>query len=274
MGKARIRTQMSAGHTRRAARPGHRGIHRRRPRTRRHPLTPGRRTHTDRGATRAAGASKHEGTGQGEGRTRHLDGRNPGAQGRPQRRADQGRARPRSAAPTCTSTCGTSGRRRRSRCRWPSATSTWARSSSMGSEVQGFKLGDRVSGEGHITCGYCRNCRAGRRHLCRNTVGRRRQPPGLLRRVPRDPGVQRVQAQRRDHRRRGLDPRSVRQRHAHGAVVQPGRRGRADHGRRPDRHHGRRDRAPRRRAPHRDHRRQRLPARPRAQDGRDAGRST
>jgi threonine 3-dehydrogenase len=41
----------------------------------------------------------------------------------------------------------------------------------MGSEVRGFSLGDRVSGEGHITCGHCRNCRAGRRHLCRNTVG-------------------------------------------------------------------------------------------------------
>lgn len=41
----------------------------------------------------------------------------------------------------------------------------------MGSEVRGFVLGDRVSGEGHITCGHCRNCRAGRRHLCRNTVG-------------------------------------------------------------------------------------------------------
>src|SRR5271156_2126300 len=41
----------------------------------------------------------------------------------------------------------------------------------MGQEVRGFKLGDRVSGEGHITCGFCRNCRAGRRHLCRNTVG-------------------------------------------------------------------------------------------------------
>lgn len=41
----------------------------------------------------------------------------------------------------------------------------------IGSEVEGFKIGDRVSGEGHITCGYCRNCRAGRRHLCRNTVG-------------------------------------------------------------------------------------------------------
>ena len=41
----------------------------------------------------------------------------------------------------------------------------------MGSEVRGFEVGDRVSGEGHITCGQCRNCRAGRRHLCRNTVG-------------------------------------------------------------------------------------------------------
>ena len=41
----------------------------------------------------------------------------------------------------------------------------------IGQEVRGFKLGDRVSGEGHITCGYCRNCRAGRTHLCRNTTG-------------------------------------------------------------------------------------------------------
>jgi threonine 3-dehydrogenase len=41
----------------------------------------------------------------------------------------------------------------------------------MGQEVLGFVLGDRVSGEGHITCGHCRNCRAGRRHLCRNTTG-------------------------------------------------------------------------------------------------------
>ena len=40
-----------------------------------------------------------------------------------------------------------------------------------GSEVRGFEIGDRVSAEGHITCGVCRNCRAGRRHLCINTVG-------------------------------------------------------------------------------------------------------
>jgi threonine 3-dehydrogenase len=41
----------------------------------------------------------------------------------------------------------------------------------LGQEVKGFQVGDRVSGEGHITCGYCRNCRAGRRHLCKNTLG-------------------------------------------------------------------------------------------------------
>jgi len=41
----------------------------------------------------------------------------------------------------------------------------------LGEGAQGFSIGDRVSGEGHITCGHCRNCRAGRRHLCRNTEG-------------------------------------------------------------------------------------------------------
>ncbi len=41
----------------------------------------------------------------------------------------------------------------------------------MGSEVAGFSIGDRVTGEGHLTCGHCRNCRAGKRHLCRNTKG-------------------------------------------------------------------------------------------------------
>jgi threonine 3-dehydrogenase len=41
----------------------------------------------------------------------------------------------------------------------------------IGSEVKGLTVGSRVSGEGHLTCGYCRNCRAGKQHLCRNTVG-------------------------------------------------------------------------------------------------------
>lgn len=41
----------------------------------------------------------------------------------------------------------------------------------MGKSVKGFKLGDRVSAEGHIVCGHCRNCRAGKVHLCPNTIG-------------------------------------------------------------------------------------------------------
>jgi threonine 3-dehydrogenase len=50
----------------------------------------------------------------------------------------------------------------------------------VGNEVSGFRVDDRVSGEGHITCGYCRNCRAGRRHLCRNTVGVGVNRPGAF----------------------------------------------------------------------------------------------
>ncbi|NQU58368.1 MAG: L-threonine 3-dehydrogenase [Rhodospirillales bacterium] len=50
----------------------------------------------------------------------------------------------------------------------------------MGVEVQGLKIGQRVSGEGHITCRHCRNCRAGRRHLCRNTVGVGVNRPGCF----------------------------------------------------------------------------------------------
>jgi len=41
----------------------------------------------------------------------------------------------------------------------------------VGANVQGFKPGDLVDGEGHIVCGVCRNCMAGRRHLCRDTRG-------------------------------------------------------------------------------------------------------
>ena len=41
----------------------------------------------------------------------------------------------------------------------------------LGSEVTGLEVGQRVSGEGHIVCGRCRNCQAGRRHLCINTIG-------------------------------------------------------------------------------------------------------
>lgn len=50
----------------------------------------------------------------------------------------------------------------------------------MGSNVHDFKIGDIVSGEGHIVCGRCRNCLAGRRHLCRETRGIGVNRPGAF----------------------------------------------------------------------------------------------
>jgi threonine 3-dehydrogenase len=54
----------------------------------------------------------------------------------------------------------------------------------IGSEVHlehfNMSIGDRVSAEGHVTCGYCRNCRAGQRHLCRNTIGIGVNRPGAF----------------------------------------------------------------------------------------------
>jgi threonine 3-dehydrogenase len=41
----------------------------------------------------------------------------------------------------------------------------------MGRAVTGYRIGERVSAEGHIVCGTCRACRAGKRHLCPNTRG-------------------------------------------------------------------------------------------------------
>ncbi len=98
--------------------------------------------------------------------------------------------------------------------------------------------------------------------------GRRREPARLLRGVHGPAGLERVPPAGRHLRRDRLDPRPARQCDARGAVLQRGRRGRADHRRRPDRHHGRRDRALHRRAPRRRHRRQRLPAGSREADGR------
>ncbi|GAA4661714.1 L-threonine 3-dehydrogenase [Streptomyces chumphonensis] len=42
---------------------------------------------------------------------------------------------------------------------------------SVGADVRDVAVGDLVSGEGHLVCGTCRNCLAGRRHVCRATVG-------------------------------------------------------------------------------------------------------
>ena len=43
--------------------------------------------------------------------------------------------------------------------------------SEVGDGVQHFAVGDRVTGEGHIACGHCRNCRRGKLHVCENTIG-------------------------------------------------------------------------------------------------------
>ena len=51
---------------------------------------------------------------------------------------------------------------------------------SVGTHVNGFAVGDRVSGEGHITCGHCRNCRGGRRNYCRNHLGLGVTRPGAF----------------------------------------------------------------------------------------------
>ncbi len=50
----------------------------------------------------------------------------------------------------------------------------------FGSNVKDVKIGELVSGEGHIVCGRCRNCRAGRRHLCKNTMGVGVNRPGCF----------------------------------------------------------------------------------------------
>ncbi len=50
----------------------------------------------------------------------------------------------------------------------------------VGSNVVDFHAGDIVSGEGHVVCGRCRNCLAGRRHLCKNTKGIGVNRPGAF----------------------------------------------------------------------------------------------
>ncbi len=50
----------------------------------------------------------------------------------------------------------------------------------VGSNVNDFHPGDIVSGEGHVTCGRCRNCVAGRRHLCAHTRGLGVDRPGAF----------------------------------------------------------------------------------------------
>ena len=143
----------------------------------------------------------------------------------------------------------------------------------VGSNVKDFHVGEIVSGEGHVVCGRCRNCLAGRRHLCKDTKGVGVNRPGAFAEYlslpmtnvwAHDPNI----------------PRDVQ------AIFDPF--GNAVHtalqfdvlgedvlitGAGPDRDHGRERRAPRRRAPRGDHRRQSRTASTLAQqDGRDPGR--
>ncbi len=50
----------------------------------------------------------------------------------------------------------------------------------IGDNVKDFQPGDIVSGEGHVVCGHCRNCLAGRRHLCKDTQGIGVNRPGAF----------------------------------------------------------------------------------------------
>ena len=50
----------------------------------------------------------------------------------------------------------------------------------VGSNVSDFQVGDLVSGEGHVVCGRCRNCMAGRRHLCAHSIGLGVKRPGAF----------------------------------------------------------------------------------------------
>ena len=97
--------------------------------------------------------------------------------------------------------------------------SSSARSSRSARNVTDFHPGEIVSGEGHVVCGRCRNCLAGRRHLCKDTQGVGVNRPGAFAEylaLPmtnvwhHDPDIDRDVA---------VDLRSVRQRGPHGPVV-------------------------------------------------------
>ena len=141
----------------------------------------------------------------------------------------------------------------------------------VGSNVTDFHPGDIVSAEGHVVCGRCRNCLAGRRHLCKDTMGIGVNRPGAFAEyiaVPMTNVWQHKDAIDRDVASI-FDPfgNAV---HTALSFRCPGRR-RADHRRRPDRDHGGGGRQACRRAVRRHHRRERIPAGPGPADGRHAG---
>ncbi len=108
----------------------------------------------------------------------------------------------------------------------------------IGQEVRGFKIGDRVSGEGHITCGHCRNCRAGRTHLCRNTIGVGVNRPGCFAEYLVIPAFNAFKIPDNISDDLGVYLRPVRQRGAHRALLRSGRGRRAGFRCRSDRRDG------------------------------------
>ncbi len=177
--------------------------------------------------------------------------------------------RPASAAPTSTSTNGTSGRHKTVPVPMITGHEYSGEIAALGDEVRNPQIGQRVSGEGHVVGMKSRASRARKVPSRPRHQGHRRQPARRLRRVCEDPGLQHHAAARCDRRRDGRHPRSARQCRAHRARLRHRRRGCAGDRRRPHRHHGRRRRPPCRRAPCGDHRRE-----PRAAAARDRGAPT
>ena len=88
-------------------------------------------------------------------------------------------------------------------------------------ERRRLSSGRVVSGEGHVVCGRCRNCLAGRRHLCADTKGIGVNRPGAFAEYMALPMTNVWHHRRIDRPRRRVDLRSVRQRRSHGAVRFP-----------------------------------------------------
>ena len=98
--------------------------------------------------------------------------------------------------------------------------------------------GDLVTGEGHIVCGHCRNCLAGRRHLCPNTQGVGVNRQGAFAEYRLHPDIERLARRSQHSARCAFLFRSVRQCRSYRAFVRSRRRRRAHHRRGPDRLHG------------------------------------
>ena len=123
--------------------------------------------------------------------------------------------------------------------RWSSATSSTARSSRSARTSPRSPVGQRASGEGHIVCGTCRNCRAGRRQLCIRTRASASTATAPSPTTSCIPAAQRVGAARRPRPRPRRRLRPAGQRRPHRAVSFPmAGEDVAHHRRRPDRGHG------------------------------------